>query len=190
MRSPPPRPPPGADVVLVTGPVALPPLAGITTVQVESARQMRDAVEAALPPMSGFSPPPSPTGARTMRRTRRSRRTPAAGRRALELAENPDILASVASSPERPGLLIGFAAETRDVIDHARAKRARKNVDWIVANDVSPQTGVMGGDANTVHLIDAHGVDSWPTMSKEEVAERLVERIGDYLEGVSGGAVS
>ena len=99
---------------------------------------------------------------------------------ALSLSENPDILALVAASPRRPALVIGFAAETEQVITHATAKRARKRADWIVANDVSGE--VMGGDANTVHLVTDSGVESWDRLPKTEVAARLAERIADALD--------
>ena len=98
----------------------------------------------------------------------------------LTLAENTDILATLARSPDRPRLLVGFAAETERVIEHATTKRARKGIDWIVANDVSGD--VMGGDANTVHLVTADGVESWERAPKEEVALRLAERIADALD--------
>jgi phosphopantothenoylcysteine decarboxylase/phosphopantothenate--cysteine ligase len=97
----------------------------------------------------------------------------------IKLAENPDILAGLALSPHRPALLIGFAAETNSVIEHAVAKRARKGADWIVANDVSGD--VMGGDSNSIHLITADGIESWPQLSKSEVARRLAEKIADAL---------
>lgn len=100
----------------------------------------------------------------------------------LEFAENPDILAGVSQMREgRPGLVVGFAAETDDVEAHATAKRARKGCDWIVANDVSPETGIMGGSENAVILITKDGADPWPRMSKEEVAMRLAQRIADAL---------
>jgi len=103
---------------------------------------------------------------------------------ALELAENPDILATLGASDARPGLLIGFAAETDDVVENAQAKRARKKADWIIANDVSGGVGqsVMGGAHNTIHLVTEEGVEDWPQMPKEEVAMRLVERIALALE--------
>ena len=98
------------------------------------------------------------------------------------LRENPDILSTISHlKASRPRLVIGFAAETNDVIANAKAKLARKGCDWIVANDVSHETGVMGGDANTVHLITADGVESWPTQSKQGVAAHLVARIGETL---------
>ena len=96
----------------------------------------------------------------------------------LSLAENPDILATISHRTEgRPALMVGFAAETEKVIEHARQKLARKGCDLILANDVSAQTGVMGGDSNTVHLVSASGVETWPTLSKAEVANRLIERL-------------
>ncbi|MCB2100749.1 MAG: bifunctional phosphopantothenoylcysteine decarboxylase/phosphopantothenate synthase, partial [Rhodobacterales bacterium] len=96
--------------------------------------------------------------------------------------ENPDILATLsAPGPARPGLVVGFAAETDDVVANATAKRARKGCDWIVANDVSPATGTFGGDANTVHLVTGDGVEAWPTMGKDAVAERLARAIADRL---------
>jgi phosphopantothenoylcysteine decarboxylase/phosphopantothenate--cysteine ligase len=101
---------------------------------------------------------------------------------ALEFAENPDILATVAGLTEgRPGLVVGFAAETDDVIAHATAKRARKGCDWIVANDVSPATGIMGGAENAVTLITAEGAESWPRMGKDAVARKLAERIAGAI---------
>jgi phosphopantothenoylcysteine decarboxylase/phosphopantothenate--cysteine ligase len=100
---------------------------------------------------------------------------------ALTLVENPDILATVAASPDRPGLVVGFAAETENVIDHAVAKRLRKRADWIVANDVSGD--VFGGEANRVHLVTADGVESWERMAKGDVARGLAQRIADALQG-------
>jgi phosphopantothenoylcysteine decarboxylase/phosphopantothenate--cysteine ligase len=101
---------------------------------------------------------------------------------ALRLVENPDILATLSQSGNRrPRLVVGFAAETEDVVAQARAKRARKGCDWILANDVSPAAGTFGGDANTVHVIDAAGVEDWPPLTKREVAERLAERIAAAL---------
>jgi len=109
---------------------------------------------------------------------------------ALELAENPDILATLSrAGRNRPPLVVGFAAETEKVVAHARAKLARKGCDWIIANDVSPATGVMGGDRNTVHLLTRDGgeisVDSWPVMTKEQVATELVARIATAVEKAS-----
>ena len=118
---------------------------------------------------------------------RRSRRA-ARARRSLELVENPDILKTVAAdrTGKRPPLVIGFAAETENVIEHATRKRKAKGCDWIVANDVSPETGIMGGDRNTVHLITAQGVESWPELDKTEVARRLVARRGRMARRTHG----
>ena len=103
---------------------------------------------------------------------------------ALTLVENPDILATVSHAKRnRPRLVIGFAAETEDVVANARAKLERKGCDWIVANDVSPETGIMGGDRNSVHLVTEQGLESWPPQSKEEVARLLVARIASALAG-------
>jgi len=101
---------------------------------------------------------------------------------ALELAENPDVLASLsAAGNARPRLVIGFAAETENVVDNAVAKRKRKSCDWIVANDVSPASGTFGGDRNTLHLVPSDGVEGWPRLTKDEVATRLARRIGEHL---------
>jgi phosphopantothenoylcysteine decarboxylase/phosphopantothenate--cysteine ligase len=101
----------------------------------------------------------------------------------IKLAQNPDILATIGNGPKRPRLVIGFAAETDDVVANARAKLAKKNADWIVANDVSPATGIMGGDRNTVHLVSKNGVEDWPELDKREVGTRLAARIADVLKG-------
>jgi phosphopantothenoylcysteine decarboxylase/phosphopantothenate--cysteine ligase len=102
----------------------------------------------------------------------------------LALVENPDILATLsAAGPARPRLVVGFAAETHDVVAHATEKHRRKGCDWILANDVAPETGTFGGDANTIHLIDEAGVDDWPTLTKTAVAERLAQRIAAYFGG-------
>jgi phosphopantothenoylcysteine decarboxylase / phosphopantothenate---cysteine ligase len=177
----------GARVTLVSGPVALSDPAGVTTVHVETARDMLAAVESALPAdVAIFAAAvadwrvASPAGQKLKKAD--------GGIAALALVENPDILASVARLPAgRPRLVVGFAAETQNVVDNARAKLARKGCDWIVANDVSPGTGVMGGGRNTVHLVSAEGVEPWPTLDKDEVARRLVDRIARALTGLSAG---
>jgi len=171
----------GAEVVLVTGPVELDDPQGIAVMRVESARDMLHRVEAALPvDVAIFAAAVADwrvasEGSQKLKKT-------AAGMPPLQLVENPDILATIAKLKEkRPPLVIGFAAETEHLIENAKAKFARKGCDWIVANDVSPATGVMGGDRNTVHLLSREGkevtVDSWPVMTKEEVATALVSRI-------------
>ncbi|HEU4960219.1 MAG TPA: bifunctional phosphopantothenoylcysteine decarboxylase/phosphopantothenate--cysteine ligase CoaBC [Sphingomonas sp.] len=167
----------GARVTLVAGPVTLPTPAGVERIDVETARQMADAAAGALPAdaavmvaaVGDWRADAAP------QKIKKGDRPPS-----LALHENPDILAAVANGPGRPKLVVGFAAETEKVIDHATAKRAKKGADWIVANDVSGD--VMGGAANTVHLIRADGVESWERLPKAEVAARLAERIADALE--------
>ncbi len=171
----------GARVTLVSGPVGLPDPPGVHVVRVETAAQMLAAADAALPADVGIF-------AAAVADWRVAETAPEKLKKgkgaipALALVENPDILRTVARrGPSRPGLVVGFAAETENVIEHARAKRKSKSCDWIVANDVSPATGVMGGDRNTVHIITAEGVESWPEMDKNAVAERLVARVAEHI---------
>ncbi len=166
----------GAHVTLIAGPVTLPTPAGVTRIDVETAREMQAAVDAALPVDAAVMVAAVADWrvADTGQKIKKSGAPPV-----LQLIENPDILAGLARSAQRPALLIGFAAETEHVIAHATAKRARKNVDWIVANDVSGD--VMGGLANTVHIVTAGGVESWERLPKEEVATRLAARIAAAL---------
>jgi phosphopantothenoylcysteine decarboxylase/phosphopantothenate--cysteine ligase len=173
----------GADVVLVSGPVNLPDPPGISVVKVETARQMLDAVEQALPAdVAIFAAAVADWRAESASDNKIKKqpgKTPT-----LTLTENPDILSTIAHrSAGRPRLVIGFAAETDHVIANAKAKLARKGCDWILANDVSPETGIMGGDANTINLITATGVEAWPPQSKDDVARALIERIAAALEG-------
>ena len=166
----------GARVTLVSGPVALATPAGVVRVDVETAQEMANAVAVALPADAAVMV--AAVGdwrADTADQKLKKGETPPA----LQLSENPDILALLARSPHRPRLVVGFAAETEQVIEHATAKRTRKGADWIVANDVSGD--VMGGEANTVHLVTADGVEHWERMPKAEVARRLAERIADAL---------
>jgi phosphopantothenoylcysteine decarboxylase/phosphopantothenate--cysteine ligase len=173
----------GADVTLVAGPVNLPDPPRVKTVHVERARDMLEAVEAALPVDAAVFAA-AVADWRTEEARKQKMKKGGAGLPTLALIENPDILATVArSKSKRPPLVIGFAAETEKVVAHAQDKLARKRSDWIVANDVSPESGVMGGDVNTVHLVTASGVESWPPLSKEDVARRLVERIAAALNG-------
>ncbi len=167
----------GARVTLIAGPVTLDTPAGVARIDVETALQMQAAVETALP-----------ADAAILVAAVADWRVESAGQKikkgtdgppTLRLVENPDILAGLAASQHRPRLLVGFAAETERVIEHATAKRVRKNVDWIVANDVSGD--VMGGTANTVHIVTADGVESWERMPKDAVAERLADRIAAAL---------
>ena len=176
----------GADVRLVSGPVSIPDPAGVTTVHVESARQMAAAVEQLLPADAGIFVaavadwrPEAETG-------QKIKKKPGEAAPVLSLAENPDILATVGHHPQRPRLVVGFAAETGNVIEHARAKLARKGADLIVANDVSHDSGigpagVMGGDRNRVRIVSAEGVEEWPEMGKDEVAEKLAALIARQL---------
>ncbi len=171
----------GADVILISGPVELDDPPGVTTIHVESARDMLGQVEATLPvDIAIFAAAVadwrvSHEGEQKLKKT-------AAGMPPLQLVENPDILATISHRKDgRPPLVIGFAAETEHLIENATTKLARKGCDWIVANDVSPATGVMGGDRNTVHLLTRHGenveVDSWPVMTKQEVAVELIAHV-------------
>src|SRR3954466_7900690 len=175
----------GADVTLVTGPVNLPDPLGVNTVRVETAQEMFAAVRAALPAdVAVFAA--AVADWRVDQPNANKIKKQAGGTPVLGLIENPDILASVAHDANiRPRLVIGFAAETEHIIEHAKAKLARKGCDWIVANDVSADTGVMGGDRNTVHLVTLQGVESWPPQSKNQVAQALVARIADALAGAA-----
>ncbi|MCJ2100624.1 bifunctional phosphopantothenoylcysteine decarboxylase/phosphopantothenate--cysteine ligase CoaBC [Methylobacterium sp. E-046] len=175
----------GAAVTLVSGPVGIPDPPGVGVVRVESAREMLAAVEAALPAdIAVFAAavadwrPEREAGAKKIKKD-------GAGPAPMPLVENPDILATVARMPTgRPPLVVGFAAETEAVLDHARAKIARKGCDLIVANDVSAEGGVMGGIDNAVHLIGRDGsVESWPRLGKDEVARRLMAHFAGMLAG-------
>jgi phosphopantothenoylcysteine decarboxylase/phosphopantothenate--cysteine ligase len=172
----------GARVSFVTGPATVPPPSGVAVSRVETARQMLDATLAALPADAAVFAA-AVADWRVANAAGQKMKKDASGRTpALEFAENPDILATVARmAPGRPRLVVGFAAETHDVIAHATAKRLRKGCDWIVANDVSPATGIMGGDENAVTVIDAAGAESWPRMAKDAVARRLAARIAAAL---------
>jgi phosphopantothenoylcysteine decarboxylase/phosphopantothenate--cysteine ligase len=172
----------GARVTLVSGPVSVPDPAGVAVQHVESARQMLNACQAALPAdVAVFAAAVADWHVATAA-AGKIKKQPGAAPPALELVANPDILATIAQEgPQRPLLVVGFAAETDDLMSNARAKRTRKNADWIVANDVSPATGIMGGEENAVHLITANGVEDWPRLAKQEVARRLAARIAAAL---------
>ena len=166
----------GARVTLIAGPVALPTPGGVARIDVETARQMAEAVEQALPAdaailvaaVADWRVEVSPVKLKK-----------AGGPPHLRFAANPDILATLGTHPDRPRLLVGFAAETDDVVANAAAKRMSKKADWIVANDVSGD--VMGGARNRVHLITADGVEDWPEAAKEDVARHLIARIAEEL---------
>ncbi len=174
----------GARVTLVSGPVSLPDPAGAETIHVETAREMEKAVAVALP-ADIFIGAAAVADWRVANESGGKLKKDGSGLPALDLVENPDILAGVSHhATQRPALVVGFAAETSNVIDYAKAKLAKKGCDVIVANDVSASGGgVMGGDRNTVHLVTANGVESWPTLDKQQVADRLVSRFADLLAG-------
>ncbi len=171
----------GADVVLISGPAEVADPRGVRTLHVESAREMMAAVEENLPVDAAIFAA-AVADWRVADASEQKIKKGEGGTPTLTLVENPDILASIARHHTlRPRLVVGFAAETEQVVPHAKAKRERKGCDWIVANDVSPATGIMGGDANTVHLVTAEGVEDWPSASKGEVARKLVARIAAAL---------
>ncbi len=171
----------GAATTLVTGPTREPDPPGVTVVAVETAAEMLAACTAALPvDVAVFAAAVGDwrvAAVADQKLKKESGTTPPT----LTLAENPDILATVAAGDDRPRLVVGFAAETSEVVDNAALKRRRKGCDWIVGNDVSATTGTFGGDCNTVHLISEAGVESWSPMTKHAVAERLAERIAAAL---------
>ena len=172
----------GARVTLVSGPVSVPDPIGVAVKRVESARQMLDACQAALPADVAVFAAAVADWHVASAAVGKIKKVPGAAPPALELVANPDILATIAQpGPRRPRLVIGFAAETDDLMANAQAKRERKNADWIVANDVSPATGIMGGEENVVHLITGDGVEDWPRLAKQEVARRLSTRIATAL---------
>ena len=171
----------GAQVVFVTGPAQAARPEGVEVIEVETARQMRAAVLAALPVDAAVFAAAVADWRVASEQLSKIKKTKGA-LPVLEFTENPDILAEVAQLPEpRPRLVVGFAAETDDVVAHATAKRARKGCDWILANDVSPATGIMGGPDNAVVLISDEGAEVWPRMTKAEVAARLAQRIAEAL---------
>jgi len=175
----------GAEVVLVSGPATAPLPVGPKVVKVETAREMLEAVQAALPAQAAVFAA-AVADWRVVSASGSKIKKDGSGKcPALEMAENPDILKTVAQLPpgKRPALVVGFAAETDDVIANATAKRARKGCDWIVANDVRPETGIMGGTENAVTLVTAEGAEEWPRASKDEVARRLAARIAEALAG-------
>jgi phosphopantothenoylcysteine decarboxylase / phosphopantothenate---cysteine ligase len=171
----------GADTVLVSGPTQEPAPAGVRVVPVETAAEMLAACEAALPADVAVMAA-AVADWRVESVAGHKLKKDGKGPPLLRLAENSDILAHIAQrANDRPALVIGFAAETDDIVANARAKRVRKRCDWILANDVSPGTGTFGGDRNTIHLVDGGGVEDWPVMTKREVAARLAERIARHL---------
>jgi phosphopantothenoylcysteine decarboxylase / phosphopantothenate---cysteine ligase len=171
----------GADVTLISGPVTLADPRGVRVVRVERAVEMRDAALAALPADIAVMVAAVADWRVDGEASEKIKKAPGDAPPALALTENPDILKIIGHHEKRPKLVVGFAAETQDIEDNARAKLARKGADLIVANDVSPETGIMGGSRNTVSIIAPDGVDRWPDMDKAEVAERLVALIAERL---------
>ncbi len=172
----------GARVTLVHGPVALPDPPGVRAVAVETAAEMLAACEAALPADIAVFAAAVADWRMAHPAERKLKKTPGGAPPPLDLIANPDILAAIAApGPSRPRLVVGFAAETHDLAAHAQDKRRRKACDWIVANDVSPATGIMGGPENQVHLVTAAGIETWPRLDKDDVARRLAARMAEFL---------
>ena len=172
----------GAKVSFVTGPAQVPPPPGVDVLRVETASEMLAAVEASLPADAAIFAAAVADWRVANASGFKLKKDGSGQAPALQFTENPDILAIVAKGAARPKLVVGFAAETDDVLAHARAKRARKGCDWIIANDVSPCTGIMGGGENAVTLIRADGEETWPRMAKDEVARKLALRIAEALK--------
>ncbi len=175
----------GAQTTLVSGPVELAAPAGVKLLKVTTAREMLAACESALPADIAVCTAAVADWRPEIAANHKIKKETDAASPTIRLVENPDILATLSRHARRPRLVIGFAAETENVVAHARAKLTRKGCDWIVANDVSPATGIMGGDRNTVHLITASGAEDWPEMAKSEVGTRLAARIADALKGAA-----
>ena len=171
----------GAETLLVSGPVNLPDPEGVRVIRVETALEMAAACEEALPSqiaiMTAAVADWRTAGSAQEKIKKNTDNTPPS----LELTENPDILAGLVAHSLRPDLIVGFAAETEQVMDHARAKFTRKGCDWLMANNVSPDTGVMGGDFNTIHFLTQTSEESWEMLSKQDVALRLADKIADYF---------
>jgi phosphopantothenoylcysteine decarboxylase/phosphopantothenate--cysteine ligase len=173
----------GARVTLVSGPVALPDPAGVRVQHVETAEQMLAACLAALPVEAAVFAAAVADWRVAEVAGSKLKKDPGGTPPRLHLVANPDILATIAApGPQRPRLVVGFAAETEGLLAHAEEKRRRKNADWIVANDVRPESGVMGGAENEIHLLTAAGVEHWPRLAKEEVAKRLAARLAEALQ--------
>jgi phosphopantothenoylcysteine decarboxylase/phosphopantothenate--cysteine ligase len=180
----------GADVRLVSGPVALPDPAGVTTIHVETARQMQAAVEAQLPADAGIFVAAVADWRPAVEIGEKIKKRAGEAPPGVEMVENPDILAGVGHHRQRPWLVVGFAAETENLLDNAAAKLKRKGADFIVANDVSHdsginQRGVMGGDRNRVKIVSRDGVEEWPELTKDEVAERLARIVATRLQTIT-----
>jgi phosphopantothenoylcysteine decarboxylase / phosphopantothenate---cysteine ligase len=174
----------GASTTLVSGPVELAPPRHTQLVKVTTAREMLAACEAALPVDVAIFTAAVADWRPEIQANQKIKKSDGVSP-AVALTANPDILATISRGARRPGLVIGFAAETENVVAYAQDKRAKKGCDWIVANDVSPGTGIMGGDKNRVHLVTANGVEDWPLLDKVDVGRRLAGRIADALKGAA-----
>ncbi len=176
----------GAQVVLVSGPVALEAPRGVTLVKVETAREMMDAVKEALPVDIAVMAAAVADWRVAQASDKKQKKDGSGTAPSYQMAENPDILKFVSQhKAQRPKLVVGFAAETNDLIENAKKKRLRKGCDWLVANDVSPENAVMGGDFNTVHLVTEKGVEPWEKASKSDVAKQLIRAISAAMQGSS-----
>jgi phosphopantothenoylcysteine decarboxylase/phosphopantothenate--cysteine ligase len=183
----------GADVRLVSGPVTIPDPAGVKTAHVESAREMQATVEELLPADAAVFVAAVADWRTSNSAGEKIKKVAGEGPPALQMVENPDILAGVGHHEKRPSLVVGFAAETQNILQNAEAKLNKKGADFIVANDVSHDSGigssgVMGGDRNSVRIVSRAGVDAWPEMTKEQVAERLAALIAEKLANVAAKA--
>jgi phosphopantothenoylcysteine decarboxylase / phosphopantothenate---cysteine ligase len=179
----------GAEVILVSGPVALPDPEGVTVIKVETAHEMLAAVQGALPADIAICAAAVADWRAADEAPHKLKKQNQGSETTLKLVQNPDILATLAKQGDkRPRLVIGFAAETQDLIANATAKRRSKGADWIVANDVWPGTGAMGGDRTEIHLVTPSGVEDWPPMSKDEMAARLLTRAAEALHSLRSAA--
>ena len=177
----------GAETTLVTGPVALPDPPGMSVVHIETAREMLAACKSALPVDVAVCAA-AVADWRVKKSATQKLKKNGGKPLPLELTENPDILRTLAqaSGNRRPKLVVGFAAETENLIENAQKKRLRKGCDWLLANDVSPDQGTFGGESNTLHLVNDDGVEAWPRMSKAAAAERLARAVADHFAGARG----
>ncbi|HZP08415.1 bifunctional phosphopantothenoylcysteine decarboxylase/phosphopantothenate--cysteine ligase CoaBC [Methyloceanibacter sp.] len=179
----------GANVTLVSGPVALPDPDGVRVIKVDTAHEMLAAVLSALPADLAICAAAVADWRASDEAPQKLKKPPEGSETTLKLTLNPDILATISrAGPARPRLVIGFAAETESLIENAKSKLKRKGADWIVANDVWPGTGAMGGDRTQVHLVTERGVEDWPPMSKDEMAERLLARAAEALQALRPAA--
>ena len=171
----------GAETLLVSGPVNLPDPEGVRVIRIETALEMAVACEEALPSQIAIMTAAVADWRTTESAQEKIKKNTDNTPPSLELTENPDILAGIVAHSLRPDLIVGFAAETEQVMDHARAKFTRKGCDWLMANNVSPDTRVMGGDFNTIYFLTQTSEESWEMLSKQDVALRLADKIADYF---------